>query len=106
MKKDTMVGARLPESLIADLEAIEQAEHTDRSTTVRRLLLRAVSEWKLEHYASAYARGTLTLARVAEEAGVSIWEMSEYLRQRNIPSQYQLADLEHDLGILSSRRGK
>ncbi len=103
MKKDRMVGTRLPESLIADLERIERLEQTDRSTTVRKLLYRAVGEWKLEHYAQEYSRGEVTLSRAAEDGGVSVWEMAEYLTRRKIPSQYALDDLEHDLRIINSR---
>ena len=54
MKKEQMVGTRLPEDLVRDLETIEHAEQSDRSTTVRKLLYRAVQEWKLKHYARLY----------------------------------------------------
>ena len=109
MKKEQMVGARLPTHLIADLEKIEQIEQTDRSTTLRKLLSRAVAEWKLEYHAQEYGRGSITAARAAEEAGVSVWEMLEYLRQRKVPAHYDLEDLEHDLEVIrgwAGRRGK
>jgi len=49
----------------------------------------------------------MTLAKAAEEAGVTIWEMMACLRQKKIPAQYDLDDLKHDLdGILSRQRGK
>ena len=35
MKKEQMVGTRLPASLVADLEEIERTEQTDRSATLR-----------------------------------------------------------------------
>lgn len=101
MKKERMVGARLPESLMADLERIEQIEQTDMSTRVRKLLSQTVADWKLEYYAREYWRGSLTLARAAEEAGVSLWEMIDYVRQKKIPAQYSLEDLEHDLEVVS-----
>lgn len=47
----------------------------------------------------------MTLARAAEEAGVSIWEMMNYLRQKKIPAQYNLDDLEHHLKVISQRAG-
>jgi hypothetical protein len=49
MKKERMVGTRLPETVVRDLEAIEQVEQADRSTTVRKLLSRAIEDWKLDH---------------------------------------------------------
>lgn len=106
IKKEHMVGARLPESFIADLEKIEQIEQIDRSTVLRKLLYRAIRDWKLEHYAQEYGQGRTTLARAAEEAGVSIWELMDYVRQRKIPAQYSLEDLEHDLRVVYQRVGK
>lgn len=44
-----MITARLPESLVADLRKIEREEQSDISTVVRKLLHKAVSEWKKEH---------------------------------------------------------
>jgi hypothetical protein len=35
MKKEQMVGTRLPNTLVRDLETIEEIEQSDRSTTVR-----------------------------------------------------------------------
>ncbi len=106
IKKEQMVGTRLPESLIADLEKVEQVEQTDRSSVLRKLLYRALREWKLEHYSQEYGQDRITLARAAEEAGVSLWEMMEYVRQRKISAQYGLEDLEHDLKIIQQRAGK
>lgn len=97
MKKDQMVGTRLPHKLVRDLETIEEAEQSDRSATVRKLLYRAIKEWKLEHYARLYGDGKVTFARAAREAGVSLWEMMDYARSRKIPSQYDLEDFQKDL---------
>jgi len=59
------------------------------------------------HYSQEYGKCRMTLAKAAEEAGVTIWEMMACLRQKKIPAQYDLDDLKHDLdGILSRRRGK
>lgn len=106
IKKEQMVGTRLPKSFIPDLEKIEQIEQSDRSTVLRKLLYRAIRDWKLEHYAQEYGQGRMTLARAAEEAGVSIWEMIDYARQRKIPAQYSLGDLEHDLKVVRQRVAK
>lgn len=102
MKKEQMVGTRLPLELLRDLEMIEEVELEDRSTTVRRLLSRAIREWKLEHYARQYGEGKVSLARAAREAGVSIWEMLDYVRQRKIAAQYDLDDFRKDVRTLKS----
>jgi predicted HTH domain antitoxin len=95
-----MVGTRIPKTLVKDLERIERTEETDRSTTVRKLLTRAIRDWKLEHYAALYGRGKLSMAKSAAEAGATLWEFQNYLREHNIPVQYDRSDLDHDLKMI------
>lgn len=66
----------------------------------------ATRDWKLEYYSGEYGLGSLTLAKAAEEAGVSLWEMLDYVRRRRIPAQYSLEDLDHDLAVIRQRAGK
>ena len=96
MKKEQMVGTRLPSELVRELAFIEEIEQSDRSTTVRRLLSKAIQQWKLEHYIRLYGDGKLTLARAARDAGVSLWEMMELcpyqkgscpIRPRRVPTR-------------------
>ena len=100
MKKEQMVGARLPAALVRDLGLIADVEQSDRSTTVRRLLSNAIRQWKLEHYVRLYGDGKLTLARAARDAGVSLWEMIDYAHARKVSAQYDLEDLKRDLGTI------
>ena len=102
MKKEQMVGTRLPETVVRDLEAIEQVEQADRSTTVRKLLSRAIGDWKLDHYSRLYSSGKLTLARAAREAGVSLWEMMDYVKTKKITAQYDLEDFQRDLNTVAT----
>src|SRR5436190_12552106 len=103
MKKEQMVGTRLPDTVVRDLEAIEEVEQSDRSTTVRKLLSRAIQDWKLDHYSRLYGNGKLTtLARAAREAGVSLWEMMDYVKTKKITAQYDLEDLQRDLKTVAA----
>jgi predicted HTH domain antitoxin len=92
-----MVGTRLPKDLMKELERIEETEHTDRSTTVRNLLVQAIQQWNLDYYGRQYVQGRLGMARCAEEAGVTLWEFQHYLRQSKIAAQYDTDDFQHDL---------
>jgi predicted HTH domain antitoxin len=105
MKKEQMVGARLPQELVRELETIEGVEQSDRSTTVRKLLHKAIRDWKLEHYARLYGDGRMTLAKAANSAGVSLWEMMDYVRNRKISAQYDLDDFRKDLKSICARAG-
>jgi len=104
--KEEMVAARLPETLVADIKKIEGIEQTDRSTVLRKLLYKAVKDWKKEHAARLYAEGSLTLERAAMDADVSVREMMEYLKQRKIPAQYDIEDLEEDMKNFYKRMGQ
>jgi len=97
MKKEEMVAARLPEGLVLDIKRTEDVEQTDRSTVLRRLLYKAVIDWKKEYAAKLYSEGTITLERAAMEVGISVRQMMEYLKQRKVPAQYDLEDLEEDM---------
>jgi predicted HTH domain antitoxin len=96
-KKEELVAARLPEDLVNALRKIEEVEQVDRSTTVRKLLSRAVAEWRRDYAAQLYAERKVTLERAASEAGISVREMMEYLRAKKVPGQYELSDLEEDM---------
>ena len=104
MNKEHMVGTRLPRSLVKDLERIEQVEQSDRASTLRRLLARAIAEWKLEYFARQYGAGKLSLARAAREGGLSLWEFQSFVRAQKIPAQYDRDDLEHDLQTLAATK--
>jgi len=104
MKKEQMVSTRLPDTVVRDLEAIEEVEQSDRSTTVRKLLSRAIQDWKLDHYSRLYGNGKLTLSRAAREAGVSLWEMMDYVKSKKITAQYELEDFQRDLKTVATER--
>ncbi|MEM2882789.1 MAG: hypothetical protein QXL35_06065 [Candidatus Bathyarchaeia archaeon] len=63
---------------------IEGVEQADRSTVLRKLLYRAVRDWKKEHAAKLYGEGSMTLERAAMEAGVSVREMMEHLKRGRV----------------------
>lgn len=106
MKKEETVAARLPESLVSDIKKIENIEQTDRSTVVRRLLHKAVMDWKKDHAARLYADGSVSLERAAMDASISVREMMEYMKQRKIVGQYDIEDLEEDMSNVLRRSGK
>jgi predicted HTH domain antitoxin len=106
MKKEELVATRLPRSLVSDLKKIESAEQSDRSTVLRKLLYRAVTDWKKEYAAKLYAEGKVTLERAAVDSGASVREMMEYLKARKIPGQYDLEDLEEDMKNFYKRVGR
>ena len=91
-----VVSTRVPEDMAKDLEEIEKEEKTDRATVVRKLLAKAISQWKLEMALSLYGDGKITLWKAAMIAGLSVWEMVDIVRKRKIPFHYTYDDFRED----------
>ncbi len=105
-RKEELIASRVPAELVADLKKLEEAEHIDRSTAVRKLLYSGLREWKLGYAARLYQDNRVTLWRAAEEAGVPVREMMEYFRQKRVPMQYDMEDFERDLRGIYARLEK
>jgi predicted HTH domain antitoxin len=91
-----VVSTRVPEDMARDLVEIEKEEQSDRATVVRKLLSKAISQWKLERALSLYGDGKITLWKAALIAGLSLWEMVEIVRKRKIPVRYAFDDFRED----------
>lgn len=94
------VTARVPEDLFDEIERIREAERTDRSTAVERLLERGVEDWRVETAVDRYRDGELSLGRAAEEAGVSVWRFLDLLDEAGVETNYTGDDLEADLAAV------
>lgn len=91
-----IVSTRVPENMAKDLEEIEKEENSDRATVVRKLLAHAIAERKLERALALYSEGKITLWKAAKNAGLSLWEIMEIVKERKIPLQYDFDDFRGD----------
>ncbi len=94
------VGVRLPEDLLKKIEELSRAEGDDRSTTMRKLIQRGFEEIAREHAAQAYRAGRVTLSEAADRAGLTLWEMEQYLVHHGYRSSYSIQDLARELEAL------
>jgi predicted HTH domain antitoxin len=97
VKKEQTVGTRLPDPVFSGPRSNRTSRASRPLEDGRKLLSRAIQEWKLDHYSRLYGRGKLTPALAAREAGVSLWEMMDCVKTRKITAQYGLEDVERDL---------
>lgn len=91
-----IVSTRVPDNMAKDLKEIEKEEKTDRATLIRKLLAKAIAEWKLEKALTLYQEGKITLWKAAKNADLSLWEMIEITKQRKTPIHYTLEDFRED----------
>ncbi len=95
---------RLDENLLKRIEYLGEEEHLDRSTTTIRLLLEeGYKNFVKKKAAEAYIRGKLTISKAAQKAGLTIFEMQQYLVSRGFKSSYSVQDLEEELKLLPTR---
>lgn len=95
------ISVRVEDELVEDLAEVEKTWQADRSEVVRRLLVKSLQEWKVEQALEKLRSHTISLGRAAEECGLSLWDMLELAKQKNIGwTNYSADDLEHDLALL------
>ncbi len=88
------MAARVSKEMSDLINEISAEERVDRSTVVRRLLDMGVRDWRIQTAFDKYGRGSITLLKASEIAGVSIYEMIALLEEKRIPYRYDISDLE------------
>ncbi len=79
------VNLRLERELVEQLDDLARAEHVDRTEVARRLLVEGVAEARIDRSLRDYAAGRVTAWRATGDAGVSLYEMLDRIRERGIP---------------------
>lgn len=93
------ITTRVGEELVKIIDSIAEREGMDRSTVIRRFLLKAVKDWLIERSLDEYEQGKLTLWQAAEKCGLSLWEMIDEVKKRRIHVPYTLEELKEDLKV-------
>jgi len=91
------VTTRIEKDLAKTIDSIAKREGMDRSTIIRRFLSKAVRDWLVERSLEEYEEGKVTLWQAARKCGLSLWEMINEVRKREIHVPYGLEDLREDL---------
>ncbi len=94
----TTISVRLERPFLQTLLKVEKKWHTDRSEVIRRLLNRALEEWKKEQALERVREHKISVGKAAEECNIALWEMLELLKEKNIDwTDYSEKDLKKDL---------
>jgi len=93
-----LISVRLGKELENELAKVEKKWQADRSEIIRRLLYKAIQDWKIENALERLSAHKITLGRAAEEAGISRWEMMDIVKERKIDwLGLTLEDIEEDI---------
>ncbi len=91
---------RIEEELAGIIDEVSREEGIDRSTVIRRFLMKAVKEWLIEKGLEEYEQGKITLWQAAEKSCLSLWEMVLEAKKREIHVPYTLDEFREDLKAL------
>ena len=88
---------RIEEDLAKVIDEVSKEEGMDRSTVIRRFLMKAAKEYLIEKSLGEYEEGKVTLWQAAKRCDMSIWEMIMEAKKREIHVPYYLEEFREDL---------
>jgi predicted HTH domain antitoxin len=88
---------RVEEGLAKVIDEIATKEGMDRSTVIRRFLMKATKEWLIKRSLEDYEEGKVTLWQAAARCDLSLWEMVEEVKKREIHVPYTLEEFREDV---------
>jgi predicted HTH domain antitoxin len=84
MADTIQINLRIDVELASELEAIAREESLRKTDVARRYLINGVRASKLDRAIRLFQQQRISLARAAEEAGLSRYELIDELRRRGI----------------------
>lgn len=100
---NSRVSLVLPKRLRDEIESLAAAAGEDKSTLMRKLMLKGLEELKLDMAIESYAKGKTSLERSSKIAGVSIWRFLDELSDRKIGLRYKLEDAKEEISRMVAR---
>lgn len=107
MARTRQLNIRVPEELSEELAAIADEEGLDKADVARQMLVRSVRNYRLERAIRRYRDGEITMARAAEDTGLSIYDMMDELSRRGLGPgiHYSPEEMREELARLLAEVG-
>jgi len=78
------LAVRVPAEVEKEIREIIEEEKLDKATVVRNLLEIGIAEWRKQTALNLLQKGKVTFAKAAEIARLSLWELADLVKQRNV----------------------
>lgn len=95
--KSELISARLKKEEVAILDEVSKEEKTDKTTALRKIFALGAKEYMLEKAITQYQQGKISIGKAAEKAGISLWEMMDKLKEKNIANPLSEEDFRESL---------
>jgi len=91
------ITTRVDDKLAKLIDEIAEKEGMDRSTILRRFLIKSANKWLIKKSLKDYEEGRITLRQAAKVCNLSLWEIIDEVKEGNIHVPYTLENLQEDL---------
>jgi len=84
--KTELISARFQ---IEDTKIIEDRardEKTDKTTALKRIFALGAKQYKINKAVKQYQEGKISIGKAAQMAGITLWEIMDKLKEKNIPN--------------------
>jgi len=78
------LAVRIPKEIEKEILEVVEREKLDKATAVRTLLEMGIVEWRKQTALELLRDGKVTFAKAAEMAKLSLWELTDLVKQRNV----------------------
>jgi len=89
-----VIATRVNEELLREIELVSKVEGLDKSSAIKKLLLEGLKKWKLDYAIKLYKEEKVSIWKAARIANISIWELIEIIKEKNITLNLDESDLE------------
>ncbi len=87
----------IPDDLKKEIDDLRNLFKEEQSSLIRRLLWKSIAQEKLEYALKDYIDEKISLGKAAEIAGISIWQIIDELKKRNIALKYRISEAELEI---------
>ena len=78
------VSTRLNDIELELLRKIQELEHLDKASLLRKWIIEKIEEYFMQRYGEFFKKGECSLEEAANQAGISLWRMIDYIRRQNL----------------------
>ena len=96
----------IPEELKKEIDNLKDIFKEEQSSLIRRLLWRSINEEKTDYAIKEYLNEKISMGKAADIAGISIWEMLDELKKRNITLKYKISEAQSEIENLLKKYEK
>jgi predicted HTH domain antitoxin len=96
----------IPEELKKEIDNLKKLYKEEQSSLIRRLLWRSINEEKTDFAIKEYLNEKISMGKAAEIAGISIWEILDELKKRNITLKYKISEAQCEIENLLKKYEK